>query len=183
MLETKAKDPVCGMSVDPSAPRGGSHVHNGVEYFFCNPKCNERFRSEPEKYLSPSYKPGGMTPAATIIAQFGSIHPAAAPVAASVTPAPAASTTSVAHTTAQSAPATPTYICPMCPEVRSPKPDACPSCGMALEPETLAIGARERNTSAPCILRSDKTTPARVPSAAWPWSRVRFLLPEPRTPS
>ncbi len=27
------------------------------------------------------------------------------------------------------------YICPMCPEVRESKPGACPSCGMALEPE------------------------------------------------
>ena len=30
----------------------------------------------------------------------------------------------------------PAYICPMCPEVRSTVPAACPSCGMALEPET-----------------------------------------------
>ena len=36
--------------------------YKGVEYFFCNPKCNERFRSEPDKYLSPTYKPGGMMP-------------------------------------------------------------------------------------------------------------------------
>jgi len=29
------------------------------------------------------------------------------------------------------------YVCPMCPEVRQQGPGACPSCGMALEPETL----------------------------------------------
>ncbi|MFO0902083.1 MAG: heavy metal translocating P-type ATPase [Pirellulales bacterium] len=29
------------------------------------------------------------------------------------------------------------YICPMCPEVHSDHPAACPSCGMALEPEVL----------------------------------------------
>src|SRR5687767_459837 len=28
------------------------------------------------------------------------------------------------------------YICPMCPDVRAEKPEACPKCGMALEPET-----------------------------------------------
>src|SRR5262249_20587261 len=27
------------------------------------------------------------------------------------------------------------YVCPMCPDVRESKPGACPSCGMALEPE------------------------------------------------
>lgn len=31
------------------------------------------------------------------------------------------------------------YICPMCPEVREDRPGACPSCGMALEPEAPAF--------------------------------------------
>ncbi len=138
MPDTKATDPVCGMGVDPAAPRGGSHIHNGVEYFFCSTKCNERFRSEAEKYLSPSYKPGGMTAAASIIVQLGSMHPPTA----SGAPAAAPSTTSVAEKPAQPAPVSPAYVCPMCPEVRSPKPDACPSCGMALEPETLQPAIR-----------------------------------------
>jgi len=33
------------------------------------------------------------------------------------------------------------YICPMCPGVESDGPDACPKCGMALEPETPAAPA------------------------------------------
>lgn len=32
-----------------------------------------------------------------------------------------------------------TYICPMCPDVASEKPAACPSCGMALEPATVTV--------------------------------------------
>ncbi|HMD69413.1 MAG TPA: heavy metal translocating P-type ATPase [Chitinivibrionales bacterium] len=36
------------------------------------------------------------------------------------------------------------YVCPMDPEVRSPKPGACPKCGMALEPETISV-AEEKN--------------------------------------
>ena len=31
------------------------------------------------------------------------------------------------------------YVCPMCPEVREARPGACPSCGMALEPESPAF--------------------------------------------
>jgi Cu+-exporting ATPase len=31
------------------------------------------------------------------------------------------------------------HICPMCPEVRNAGPGVCPSCGMALEPETVTL--------------------------------------------
>jgi P-type Cu+ transporter len=122
------------MMVDPSTPRGGSFEYKGLKYFFCNPKCNERFRSEPEKYLSPAYKPGGM-PTSSPMVQLGGIRPAA-------TAAPALATVVTAPSPAKTAPAATSYICPMCPEVRSPKPAACPSCGMALEPETLQPTSR-----------------------------------------
>ena len=35
------------------------------------------------------------------------------------------------------------YVCPMCPEVRESKPGACPSCGMALEPEFVSASRTE----------------------------------------
>lgn len=38
------------------------------------------------------------------------------------------------------------YICPMCPGVRSPVPAACPKCGMALEPEQVGPGMVEDTT-------------------------------------
>src|SRR6266496_2360103 len=55
---TTVKDPVCGMSVNPASARGGNFKYKGTVYYFCNPKCNERFKAEPEKYLDPKYKPG-----------------------------------------------------------------------------------------------------------------------------
>ncbi len=45
-------DPVCGMSVEPDTA-AGSHVHNGQTYYFCSAGCLSKFRSDPEKYLSP----------------------------------------------------------------------------------------------------------------------------------
>ena len=51
------KDPVCGMTVDPATARGGHHVHAGVTYSFCNPKCRERFAAEPDRYLTPRPAP------------------------------------------------------------------------------------------------------------------------------
>ena len=123
MSETmeKVKDPVCGMLVDPASARGGSFEHGGTTYSFCNPRCNERFRAEPGKFLDPTYKPG-MHAMTSGMVQLGGINPAA--------PLPHA-----VNNVQASAPAKPTYICPMCPEAHSDKPAACPSCGMALEPE------------------------------------------------
>src|SRR5216110_910500 len=59
----KAKDPVCGMSVDP-AKAAGKVEHDGKAYYFCSKRCAERFSQEPEKFLA---SPGtaGMEPVHT----------------------------------------------------------------------------------------------------------------------
>jgi Cu+-exporting ATPase len=46
-------DPVCGMQVDPASPRGGQHTHKGQTYYFCNPRCRQRFAAAPEQFLAP----------------------------------------------------------------------------------------------------------------------------------
>ena len=94
-----ARDPVCGMMVDPLSA-AGKYEHAGTTYYFCHPRCEERFRGDPEGYLSGKYTQ-------------------------SMDDAPAQPGTE--------------YICPMCPDVVSEKPAACPSCGMALEPRTVTI--------------------------------------------
>jgi P-type Cu+ transporter len=121
------------MMVDPTAPRGGAYQYKGSEYFFCNPKCNERFRSEPDRYLSPAYRPGGMQDSASPMIQLGG-----ASQSGGIRPAPPLASPAVAVNVLArpAAPPANIYVCPMCPEVRSSKPGACPSCGMALEPET-----------------------------------------------
>ncbi|MFI5398629.1 MAG: heavy metal translocating P-type ATPase [Candidatus Binatia bacterium] len=48
----KEIDPVCGMTVDPATPKGGSHEYQGRTYYFCNPRCKEKFRAEPARYLA-----------------------------------------------------------------------------------------------------------------------------------
>jgi Cu+-exporting ATPase len=49
--ESKVVDPVCGMQVDPATARGGSHLYKDRTYFFCNPKCREKFQTDPESHL------------------------------------------------------------------------------------------------------------------------------------
>ena len=99
-------DPVCGMKVDP-ARAAGKHEHHGQTYFFCSPRCLERFKATPENFLTPQ---GGR--------EHDHEH--------------------VSENLTQAAPPGTTYICPMDPEVRESRPGACPKCGMALEPESIA---------------------------------------------
>ena len=51
-----AKDPVCGMEVDPSRAAGTS-VYKGETIYFCNLRCKEKFDAEPEKFMSPHPNP------------------------------------------------------------------------------------------------------------------------------
>ena len=51
IVDVSAKDPVCGMAVDPAQPRGKAE-HDGQNYYFCSPGCMHKFVSSPEKYLS-----------------------------------------------------------------------------------------------------------------------------------
>jgi Cu+-exporting ATPase len=51
-----AKDPVCGMNVDIATAKH-RHSHEGKEYFFCNPRCLDKFRSNPGQYLMPEPEP------------------------------------------------------------------------------------------------------------------------------
>ena len=55
---TAVKDPVCGMSVDPTKSRGSSQ-YQGVTYYFCSPACMHRFVSEPAKFITDPNLPEG----------------------------------------------------------------------------------------------------------------------------
>jgi Cu+-exporting ATPase len=48
-----AKDPVCGMSVDPATAKHKAE-HGGESFFFCAAVCHEKFVAEPAKYLAAS---------------------------------------------------------------------------------------------------------------------------------
>ncbi len=101
----KEKDPVCGMMVDPRKS-AGKVEQAGKTYHFCSPRCVERFRNEPEKFLSSPGRAG----------MEQSPHPQQ----------PA--------TPAAPQPKNVRYTCPMHPEIVQIGPGSCPICGMALEP-------------------------------------------------
>jgi Cu+-exporting ATPase len=128
-----AKDPVCGMSVDPAHARGGSHEHAGKTYYFCNPKCRGKFAAEPEKYLAPTPPPAQPAPkGATYVCpmdpEVRQDHPGPCPKCgmALEPESPALATRTE-------------WVCPMHPQIVRDAPGSCPICGMALEPRTVTL--------------------------------------------
>jgi len=61
-LDFSAKDPVCGMTIDPPQARGKAR-YQGDLYFFCSPNCMQKFMASPAKYLAPAGEPGAAAPA------------------------------------------------------------------------------------------------------------------------
>ena len=116
-----AKDPVCGMSVDPATAKHQAE-HGGKTFFFCSGGCRGKFVADPARFLAePTHAPDA--------AAHEHVHHPAAPL-----PTKPALEGAI-------------YTCPMHPQIRQDHPGACPICGMALEPE-IADGSNrpERGT-------------------------------------
>src|SRR5579862_6755470 len=145
-----AKDPVCGMNVNVATAR---HVyeHEGKKFYFCCGGCAEKFKADPAKYLN--QKAASVSSGLVMLGAPVSRpqHPAAPSKPDDTKPG------GHAHKVGSHAAAgVPAYVCPMCPEVRESRPGACPSCGMALEPEIPVSAARTEYTCPmhPEIVRS-----------------------------
>jgi P-type Cu+ transporter len=137
----QAKDPVCGMTVSPETAKW-QHEHRGQTYFFCNPRCLEKFRAEPEKYAPMTKVAAPAHPAAADKPTSGQglytcpMHPEVRKTGPGSCPdcGMALEPLNVAQAATRTE-----YVCPMHPEVVRPEPGSCPICGMALEPRTITL--------------------------------------------
>jgi Cu+-exporting ATPase len=72
-----AKDPVCGMSVDPATAKHRAE-HAGTTHYFCSAGCRTKFEADPAKYLSgPARAPAAAEGArlqATAAAPAGTVY-------------------------------------------------------------------------------------------------------------
>ena len=133
-------DPVCGMTVDP-ATAAGSATYEGRTYHFCSPRCLERFRADPGRYVggsstrpaTPSAPPddGGTVSTCPMHPEVRQDHPGVCPKCGMALE-PAAVTEPVTKVE---------YTCPMHPQIVRDQPGSCPICGMALEPRTVTVEA------------------------------------------
>ena len=148
-----ARDPVCGMAVNPATVHHKTQ-HNGKEYFFCCASCLAKFQANPEKTLSSAPQPMGsglvsLGGRALVMPTMGK---PAVPNAQSGGPG---KDTRV-HVG-------PTYVCPMCTEVRQAGPGPCPKCGMALDPESPALPANRREYTCPMHPQIVRAEPGNCP--------------------
>ncbi|MBK9059098.1 MAG: heavy metal translocating P-type ATPase [Flavobacteriales bacterium] len=162
--EQLAKDPVCGMDVDPTTAKYSSE-HEGKTYYFCSEGCRKKFEAEPAKYLAAKKVKdtvcGVDVDPAT--AKHSSEHkgksyyfccegckkkfdadqerylqPKLAPLPLIGKQVNYTHAGASVHARAN---ANVMYTCPMDPEIRQLGPGTCPICGMALEPEVYSPDA------------------------------------------
>ena len=127
-------DPVCGMAIEET-DAVGTHQHDGVTYYFCNPSCLERFQNDPESFLAPASATAASPPAgATFLCPMDpdvrSSRPGACPKCGMALEPDLSDPASLTKTE---------YTCPMHPEIVREAPGSCPNCGMALEPRTVTV--------------------------------------------
>ncbi|MBO9197567.1 heavy metal translocating P-type ATPase [Rhizobium sp. 16-449-1b] len=132
-----ARDPVCGMTVDPAAGKP-SLEHEGQRYFFCCEGCRDKFEAAPQDYLTAKDPVCGMSVDRATAKHFlrheGEKHYFCSAGCKTKFEAAPADYRDGNKPQPKPAPKGTQYTCPMHPEVISDHPADCPKCGMALEP-------------------------------------------------
>jgi P-type Cu+ transporter len=139
--ERMERDPVCGMSVDPSEA-AAKVEHGGKTYYFCAPGCAKRFQQAPEKYLQlakTQAAPSGLVNLHTSQSSAAAAAPATTDVRQAIDEASVVPIAGEAeHKPTSQEPFAGgkqvRYTCPMHPQIVQIGPGSCPICGMALEP-------------------------------------------------
>ena len=132
------RDPVCGMTVDPRADTPGFE-HDGHHYHFCSEGCREKFRTDPNAYLTATDPVCGMqferSTAVHMLKHGGEkVYFCSERCQSKFEAEPEAY---LGHRPApEPMPEGTQYTCPMHPEIIRDAPGDCPKCGMALEPMT-----------------------------------------------
>jgi P-type Cu+ transporter len=129
------------MRVDP-ANSNRFLEYKGTTYYFCGPRCLERFSNDPESFLAKKNveaapaKPGVGAPAADAAAYTCPMHPEVRQDHPGSCPKCGMALEPVAPIQASKT----EYVCPMHPQIVRSEPGNCPICGMTLEPRVVSAG-------------------------------------------
>ncbi|MCT7375752.1 heavy metal translocating P-type ATPase [Chelativorans salis] len=141
------RDPVCGMTVDPSKDKP-SLKHAGHTYHFCSESCRKRFAADPEAFLTAKDPVCGMNVERATARHFHrhdgeGYYFCSAGCAEKFTADPERYLGDKPKP--EPMPKGTKYTCPMHPEIVTDEPGSCPICGMALEPMGVPTGKEGPN--------------------------------------
>ena len=141
-----ARDPVCGMTVNPATAEH-SHDHGERTYYFCGAPCREKFAAAPHDYMEEDCIVCGRTVQRADtghLAKHGGsrffLYSEECEEDFNAHPEEFA-----AKRPSAEVPQGTLYTCPMDPEVVQEGPGDCPICGMALEPMGVPLPSDEPN--------------------------------------
>jgi P-type Cu+ transporter len=134
-----AKDPICGMDVEPKTA-AGSYDYKNQMFYFCSVHCLEKFKADPEQFLeAAAHEHNAHAPERR--ASEGEVY--VCPMDPEVRESKPGACPKCGMALEPAAPAAPAvrteYVCPMHPEIVRQEPGSCPICGMALEPRTVTL--------------------------------------------
>jgi len=130
-----ARDPMCGMRVAKTSERFSDY--EGERFWFCSDGCKRKFDADPAtaaKGIDPVCGMKVSRNSARVVTHEGQRYWFCCDGCKTKFEADPARYLKREEREPQVADPNAVYVCPMCPEVSSPGPAACPSCGMALEP-------------------------------------------------
>ncbi len=150
----KVIDPVCGMIVNLESAKF-HYEYKGVPYYFCCGHCLEKFKKDPEIFISKKFAGATVSEPLHIkqvvpgVTYTCPMHPEIR----EIKPVPCPKCGMALESTGPPAALTKTeWTCPMHPEVVRDTPGSCPVCGMALEPKTVQL-EEEENPELVAMLR------------------------------
>ncbi len=135
------RDPVCGMTVDPSAGKPTAEL-DGHTYHFCSEGCRTKFLADPQAYKTAKDPVCGMNVDRSSARHFlkhegQKFYFCSAGCKAKFEADPAKYL--AGRPEPEPMPKGTLYTCPMHPEIVQEGPGDCPLCGMALEPMTPSL--------------------------------------------
>ncbi|MEK6333903.1 MAG: heavy metal-binding domain-containing protein, partial [Acidobacteriota bacterium] len=140
-----ARDPVCGMTVNPQSA-AGSHEYDSQTYYFCSRGCLEKFRHDPLQFLQPASSLVGIQPRSKTKSIDGSYTCPMHPEVRQAGPDSCSKCGMALEPVTVAAPREKIeYTCPMHPQIVRDAPGSCPICGMALEPRTISLADEENH--------------------------------------
>ncbi|MCO5161981.1 MAG: heavy metal translocating P-type ATPase [Mesorhizobium sp.] len=146
-MATTVRDPVCGMTVDPSAGKPSAE-HSGHAYHFCSERCRTKFLADPDAFLTAEDPVCGMevdrASAKHFVRHEGSGYYFCSDACETKFRAEPAKY-SGGRPAPEPMPKGVKYTCPMHPEIVRDGPGSCPICGMALEPMGVPTGEEGPN--------------------------------------